>query len=74
MFKEGDYVAITGGAWQGHRGFVELTPELRQNEPQAVLVTVERWGEGRAWPSGQPIPEYSQRWVHPRNLAHLDPY
>lgn len=68
MFVRDEYVAITGGAWAGHRGIVAETPE--QNEPTAVLVTVERPGvrEGICTVA---MPMYRQYWVAPQHLAHL---
>jgi hypothetical protein len=68
MFKAGDFVSITGGAWQGRRGHVEVTPE--QNEPTAVLVTVETVARGRGW-NDEALCEYTQRWISPKHLAHL---
>ena len=68
MFVANEYVAIIDGPWKGHRGIVAVTPE--QNEPSAVLVTVERPGMGRGF-NGEVFNEYFQYWIAPQHLAHL---
>jgi len=73
MFKQSMPVSIQGGPFAGHRGIVACTPE--QNEPSAILVTVERTHVPSPFtksPSREPYTTYEQHWVARQHCQHLD--
>lgn len=73
MFKVDDFVAITGGAWAGHRGIVRAIHPNAHHERPVLLVTLERESaRGMHGYAPGTVTSLVEHYVAYEHCAHLD--